>query len=616
MKPKIAKVVVGLPVDGPFDYLVNQNIRDDISIGQRVRVSFNRRNRVGFVVGAASRSAFKNLNPILSLLDDGPVLDGRAMQLARMFSDYYGCSLGEAIETFLPAALRQDRSSICSEFPSVSTENTDAANNKTILVHDQTRYKRWPYIIGHIQNAINDEKRVIVLIPEASFIKEALFQLNKELNCPIAVFDKKLSPKKELEQWERVRRGDFTIVIGTRSAVFSPVPDLGLIVVDDEENGSYKQEQAPHYHVRKVVWMRAQIDQCRIIFASSLPSAEIWENAKRNKWEKVTLQDGHQRNIQAIDMNNYNPRKTSILSFPLQNAIRNTLEANGKVILFMNRLGFSTQTHCQQCGFILKCDRCNVNLTYLYSQKALVCRYCNFKTSLPKTCPECKGAYLRSTGTGVEKLESEVARLYPNVNIHHYDRQSKVFPKRADIVITTQAIFRQHDRWTASMVAILNFDSQLYHSDFRSGQKALSLLMHLRQLAKEKLLIQTRMVNNYCIKAVKDLNFNRFYREELKQRKELDLPPYKHLIALGLRGKIEKTVFEQSAALFNQLEERNPKGITISDPHPDVNPKLRDKYRFTILLKGKSVKRMLMHIKSALKGFKKKGVILTINVDP
>lgn len=362
--------------------------------------------------------------------------------------------------------------------------------------------------------------------------------------------------------------------------------------------------------------MRADISHCRIIYASSLPTAETWERAKRDQWERVEFTDSSESKVQLVDMTNYNPQKTSILSFPLQNAIQKTLDDNGKIVIFMNRVGFSTRTHCQQCGFTVQCERCNVNLTYLYSKKIMVCRHCNTKKELPKYCPNCKGSYLKSTGRGVEKLESEVARLYPHVHSVCYDSDSKSFPKSADIIITTQAIFRQHGDWKASLVAMLNFDAQLHHMDFRSGQRAFSLLVHLKQLAKEKFLIQTRMKDNYCITAVKNMDFKKFYRQELKLRKELELPPYKRLIALGLRGINEEAVFEQCTSLFDKLTEKCPKGITVSDPHPDVNPKLRDKYRFTIVLKGKSIKTMLLHIKTALKKLRKRKAIITINVDP
>ncbi|MCK5082609.1 MAG: hypothetical protein KAR31_06850, partial [Candidatus Omnitrophica bacterium] len=377
MKPKIAKVVVGLPVDGPFDYQISADLQSRITVGQRVRVSFNRRDRVGFVVGTAQRSSFARLNPIVSLLDNGPVLDGPAFELARAISAYYGCSLGEAIEACLPPALRHDKVSISSVFAPAATK-ADAEKSGRVLVHDHTRYKRWPFIIENIKKVIDQERRVIVLVPEMAFIPGTVSILRKALACPMVVLDKKLTPKKECAQWEKIRGGEYAIVVGVRSAVFAPLSNLGLIVIDEEGNEAYKQEQTPHYRVGEIAKMRSNIEQCRVIFASSVPSAEIWEKARRDKWEKVFFDVEKRGEVQIVDMNNYSPGKTSILSFPLQNAMEKTLKGGGKVILFMNRRGFSTRTHCQQCGFTVKCQRCNVNLSYLYSKKTMVCRHCNF----------------------------------------------------------------------------------------------------------------------------------------------------------------------------------------------------------------------------------------------
>ena len=588
------------------------------------------------------------MNPILSLLDEYPVLDHRAFALAKTFSAYYGCSLGEAIETFLPKALRQDkfthepilpkgetvRSVATAKGPSapvqkaedvatltspaltVSSVKAETQQSTIILVHDQAREQRWPVVIEHIQRTIEDSKSAIVLVPENFFIEDTLRRLSGHFAGRVVVFDRGVNLKDELGLWENIRKGIWPIVIGTRSAVFAPLPNLGLIVIDQEENEAYKQEQSPHYRVHEVARMRAGIDGCRLIFISAAPSAEIWEKAGREKWETVSFARNDGGQVQIIDMNNYNPAKTSLLSFALQDAMRRTLDKNGTILLYLNRLGFSTRTHCQQCGFIVRCERCDVHLTYLYSQNRMVCRHCSLQKELPKICPACKSAYLRSSGMGIEKLESEVARLYPTARVHRFDRLNKIIPKGGDIILATQAILRRRDAWSVSLVGVLNFDAQLNHVDFRSGEKAFALLVHFKQLAAEKLLIQTRLPDNYCLQAVKDLNFVRFYGQELKQRRELRLPPYRHLVALVARGKKEDAVFALSKDLFGRLEERKGKGLEVSDPHPDVNPKLRDQYRFTIIVKGKSVKKILKLVKAALKGIRKKNIIVTVNVDP
>ena len=198
-----------------------------------------------------------------------------------------------------------------------------------------------------------------------------------------------------------------------------------------------------------------------------------------------------------------------------------------------------------------------------------------------------------------------------------FDTASKSFPREADVVIATKAVLREQGSIDAFLVGVINFDAELHHPDFRSGHHAFALLVRLRQLAAQKLLVQTRMMDNYALRAVSKNDFERFYKEELGLRKELGFSPYRHLVSIGLRGVNEDLVFEQAKELFARLEKGQSAGLEISDPHPDVNPKLRDKYRFTILLKGRSVKSILAFVKKSLKDFGKRGsTVVTINVDP
>jgi len=615
--PKIAQIVVGLPVEGPFDYSIGKDFQKPIAIGQRVRVSFNHRNRIGFIIGVKQKSRFKKLNPVLSLLDKDPILDTKAFKLTKALSEYYGCSWGEAIETYLPAALRRGKYMISEDIASASPKSTKARIEKVVLVHDQSKDKKWMFLIQQIQEIIRKKRSVIFLVPEVILIENVVAHLKESLKCPLIVLDRKLKPRQELAQWSQIKGGGPCVAIGTRSAIFAPVSNLGLIIISEEEDRAYKQEQSPHYHTHEVALMRAEIEHCRILFVSPAPSAEMWSNVKIQRWKKVVLKPDQIGAMQVIDMNNYNPRRSSILSFPLQNNIQNTLAHKGKVILFMNRLGFSTRTHCQQCGFQLRCERCDVNLIYVYSKKQMVCRLCNSAKALPKLCPHCQGSYLRSTGMGIEKLESEVARLYPQARVGRYDKESAALPSGADIIISTQAIVKHLDHLSVQLIAVMNFDAELNRFDFRSAHKAFSLLVRLRQASSEKLLIQTRMMDNYCIKAAQKMDFNYFYRHELKHRREIDFPPYTHLVAIGLRGTNEEAVFEQSQILFENFKNNTLKGIDVLDPHPDANPKRRDKYWHTILLKGHSVKKMVALAKTVLKGFRRrKNIIVTINVDP
>ncbi|MDZ4241257.1 MAG: primosomal protein N', partial [Candidatus Omnitrophota bacterium] len=421
----------------------------------------------------------------------------------------------------------------------------------------------------------------------------------------------------EWEHWRAAKESRARIVVGTRSAVFAPVTPLGLIIVTDEENAAYKQEQSPFYHVRDVARMRSKIEGADVIYASSAPSAEAWHEAGKTPAGREILEQPCGNEIVIVDQTYDKFRGKAFLSYPLQDSIRKTLEAKGRTVLFFNRRGFSTMTRCGQCGFEVKCERCDAHLTYMYALKNLVCPRCEKAVEMPRICPGCRSQYLRYTGSGVEKIESEVARLYPQAKVARYDRETKALPESADIIVATQAVMKYLDKLSPSLVGVLAVDTELSRVDFRSAQRVFSLLVRLRQQARKQLLIQTYDAKNYCLTAVRKWDFAGFYRKELGFRKELGLPPYWHILAVSLRGGSEASVGGQAQAVYEKLFAEKPKGMEISEPQPDLTPKLRGKYRFTIMVKGKSVPGLWVHVKPLLRKFRKKsGVVLTLNVDP
>ncbi len=614
---KIAHVVVGLPVEGPFDYLVGESLQNRIQVGQRVCISFHGKKKVGYVVSLGKKSFIKSLKPILSILDEQSVLDTKLLKLTQDFAQYYGCSWGEAIETSLPTRLRRSQPI---DFPfiqeSIDMGSSPKISGEATLVLDQGQTKRWPYLMETIRATLDQGQGVIFLVPEIFLIDKVISQLKKQITHPVAILDKQLKPKEELQYWMSLKAGQVRWVIGTRSAVFAPIPNLKLIIIYEEENSAYKQEQSPSYHVREVAHLRIQLEGLHIMYISSAPSAELWWLVKKKKVKLVSLEKERLSEMQLIDMANYKPRASTI-SFPLQSHMQRTLTARGKIVLFLNRRGFSTMTRCNQCGFTIKCPRCEVNLTYSYATKLLVCRLCNYQTQLPKICPQCHSSYLRFLGSGVERIESEVARIFPQAKVTRYDRESSAIPREADIIIATQAILRILDQLSVDLMGVLNIDGELSRYDFRSAQKTFSLLVHLRQMVKEKMIVQTFHPDNYCLKAAVKMDYEKFYQNELSLRKELGFPPFRHLVAMGARGTQEETVLNQVNAIYSLLKEQTPKDIELLDPHPDSLPKLRDRYRFNIMAKGKSLKSMLALIKRVLKEYKKKsGVIVTVNVDP
>lgn len=616
MNDKIAQVVVGLPIEGPFDYLIEDSQKEKIAIGMRVSISFGQRKLLGFVVGFKKTSSYKKLKSILALIDDFPAISPLILKLTKEFAGYYGCSWGEAIEASLPAALRKSKSAALSCVE--DEKKSSGAPGECLLLHDQSREKRWSFLIDTVEKTLSEGKGVLFLVPEVFLVEDVYKRFIEKFPEGVVILDKKVSAKKELEEWLKIKEGRARIVIGTRSAVFAPVKNLGLIVLYDEENNSYKQEQSPFYHARQVAMWRVAQEGAGLIFASQAPSVETWYLTQKKKIKIVSLKSEWNIPAQIVDMSNYRGRGDSLLSFPLRNGLQKTLEARGKAILFMNRKGFSTTTRCQQCGHTLKCKHCDANLTYLFGKKKMVCRHCSYTITPPSICPQCQGSYLRYTGMGTEKLESEVARLFPQARIGRFDRDSKILPESFDILIATQAILRFKNKLSVSLVGVLRIDTELNRMDFKSGHNVFALLVHLKDMAREKMIIQTGVPDNYSIETAAKMDFKEFYRTEIKFRREIGFPPFQHLTEISLRGPKEDILLGLVTALHNDLVASNKgKGIDILDPQPGIIPKLRDKYRFSILIKGKSQAQVMSLIQKSLKSFKKKsGMIISINVDP
>jgi len=613
MSDQIAKVVVGLPVEGPFDYRIPEGL--SVREGGRVWVSFLNSRRVGYVVGLCSKSRFARLKNILAVLDNEPVLSPAVLEQTRRFAQYYGCSWGEAIETALPVSLRRktrEKFEIRGSMPKNLSEQ-----GQTLLCHDPDGQGAWPYIVHRVKEKLDQGLGVIVLVPEASLFKKAKTELARNIDAKmIACLDKRLTSKKELAEWLKIKNGECRVALGTRSAVFAPVPNLGLIVVSDEDNSSYKQDQSPFYYVRHVANIRQDLEKADILYSASVPTAELMFAVQKKKAQIHVCADEKLAKVQLIDMTNYKPQMNLPVSFPLRNQMERLLAEQKRSLLLINRRGFSDVTRCNKCGMIVRCERCKVSMAYLFSKKMLVCHRCDQEQPLPERCPQCSSPYLRSFGTGVEKIASELARIFPQANIRTFDRETKGVPSKADIIVATSAVLRIVDELDVDMAAVLDLDAQLNRADFRSAQRAFSLLVKLRQCANEQVVVQTLSRDTYCLKAASTMDFKAFYRQELGFRKDAGFPPFGHLVSVVLRGPDEQMVFEKAKALHERLC-ANVTKAEVMDPQPDITPKLRGKYRMSIMLKSRSVVPLLKGVRQALKGFrKKKDLIVTVNIDP
>jgi len=618
-----AKIVLGLPVAGPFDYIVPKDLQKQIKAGARVWVSFGNRRLMGYVVGLSRTSNIKNLKPILELLDNLPLINKNMLLLTKELSDYYCCSWGQAIETALPLAMRKGRKITQIQRP--GKNRLKVKQIEPVLIHDSGTKERWSIYLEAIKNVLSQDKTAIVILPD----RETVFKAKEIIQSHMAHMGSAhmgsglvvlyRNEPGELKEWLKILEGKVKIVVGTRSSIFAPVENLGLIIVDEEQNSAYKQDQVPHYHCRQVAFMRSRIDSSQLILASSLPSLEMVLLAKQNKIKNIfTKKTENLPEIKIADTTYLNKgikEKNKILSRVLEDAIFSALNTKGKILLFLNRRGYATVISCRQCGIVLKCPRCNINLVYHFKENLLSCHYCNFKMQPQDICPNCNAGYMRYSGLGTEKIESEIARIFPQGKIKRQDNWQKADMADADIFISTQSVIKETG-YEFDLVGVLAIDNSLNRIDLRAAEKTFSLLIDLVRLSLKKMIIQTALPRHYCFQALLAKDVSIFYEAELKQRRQLGFAPYKTLALIKLRGKIQERVKKITQDLFQELSKTKKDGIRIISFSPGQPAKLRGNFYWQILLSAVGAKKISRFLKISLKKFRHSGIIVTVDIDP
>ncbi len=610
-----AQVVLGIAVEGPFDYEVPGYLQNAIRPGSRVEVFLRRQRMIGYVVALSRTTAISNVRSIVRLIDDLPLLDETMLLLTRQVADYYCCSWGEVIETALPERLRRG-ARLSGNTPAVDSTRHPGIPQVT-LVHDFEPDSRWGRYISAIHDTLKAGKGVVVIVPDEESLVKADAILKKEADTPPVLLLRKSA--QEVPVWESLRCGKAPFVLGLRSAVFAPLPDPGLMIVDDESNEAYKQDQVPHYHCRDVALMRSRLQNIPLILGSTFPSVESFYLARKNKMAYTRIERKRQfPEVKILNMRSefqMRARKKALLSKLLEDAIAGTLASGGKTLLFLNRTGFSTWAACHNCGAVLRCPRCSSNLVYHYSENILRCHLCAFTLEPPKICPQCSAGYIRYSGAGTEKIESELSRIFPQARIRRLDKGHPADLSGMDICIATRSITKETGL-RFDLVGVFGIDNALNRIDFRAAEKVYGLLAGLACLTDNKFYIQTGLAKHPCFDALLNKDVDSFYQDELKHRKQLLFPPYRHLLQIKLRGSNEEKVKTASQALYERLNADSSKSVTVVSVSPGPHPKLRGKYHWYILISAADVKKANVFIKIHLQDFRHSGIIVTIDVDP
>ena len=516
-------------------------------------------------------------------------------------------------------------------------------NAKPILLHGVTGSGKTEIYLQAIRTALERGRSAIVLVPEISLTPQTVERFKSrfaEMHEVVAVLHSHLSQGERHDEWHKIHSGRARIVIGARSAVFAPLKELGLIIVDEEHETTYKQEEAPRYHARDVAVVRAKIEKCAVVLGSATPSLESYHNATTGKYELLTLTQrvDNQRMplIRIVDLR-LERRKgkiAPILSEKLSQAIADRLEKREQTILFLNRRGFSTSLLCSNCGEARNCPNCSVALTFHRHMARLSCHLCGHTAAVPKKCPECGKDALIYAGFGTEKVESTVSQFFPKANVRRMDADSMTRKEayretlrnfrtgKIDILVGTQMIAKGLHFPNVTLVGIINADLALHLPDFRAGERTFQLLTQVAGRAGRgetagEVFVQTYTPFSPSIQFARHHDFAGYFQQELEFRERCDFPPFKHAVLITVRSAHEGRAKLSAETLVRRLKESLGSEFTLGDATPAPLEKLQGQFRFHILLRGEAIMRLSRLIRETLDKLPlPEDVIATVDVDP
>jgi len=507
------------------------------------------------------------------------------------------------------------------------------------LLHGVTGSGKTEVYLRSIARALAGGRQALVLVPEIALTPQLVSRFRSWFQTHavrLAVLHSGLSDGERYDAWRQVARGDIDVVIGARSAVFAPLPQLGLIVVDEEHDGSYKQSEGFRYNARDLALMRGQMDEAVVILGSATPVLTSYQRSLGGQLGYLELPERTAARplpeVQLIDLSSH--QAESQLSEPLQEAMAQVLAAGEQTLLLLNRRGYAPFLLCHDCGATLRCPNCDITLTYSQVQSALRCHYCDFHMRPPDSCDRCSGVRLLPEGMGTERLEEEIRELFPTARVARMDRDTtsrkgahhrlieQMSAGEIDVLIGTQMIAKGHDFPSVTLVGVLNADTALNLPDFRSAERVFSLLSQVAGRAGRgdrpgRVMIQTYAVDNYALDFVTRHDYRGFANLELSQRQVLAYPPFGHLVNLVLSGNDENRVKRAAEQISDNLTAGDPE-TEVLGPAPCLLPRLRNKHRVQILLKAKErmpLRRQIEQLQR-LRSQLPAGVVLTVDVDP
>jgi primosomal protein N' (replication factor Y) len=628
-------------IDKIYHYSIPEALRPQLRVGHQVRVPFGFRSEIGYVVGLVEQAEVIKVKDIEAITSETPLFTEQSVELAKWLADYYESFFITALRLVMPPGQRarekrkgvKKRKTKAQEAPDTGNPRLNVAVSSLTLTDEQrqaldkikgaiseqrpekfllygvTGSGKTEVYLQAIADVLDRGRSAIVMVPEISLTPQLVQRFRDRFQDHIAVLHSEFTAKQRVGEWERVARAEADIVLGTRSAVFAPLKNLGLIVLDEEYETTYKSEKSPRYHAREVALKLAVLNKAVVIMGTATPSIETFYKAGTGEFTKLDMPrriaDRPLPPVEVVDMREELKQKNfGVLSERLRDELERTLTAGEQAILFINRLGYFTFIMCRSCGYVIECPRCAVSLVYSSHDRRLRCNRCGFSSEPGATCPRCNSTSIKYFGTGTQRIEDEVAKSFPSARILRYDRDTtgprgsreaffKTFAAgKADVLIGTQMVTKGMDIAAVTLVGVVSADSGLHLPDFRAGEHTFQLLTQVagragRHQLPGRAIIQTYSPEHYVIKTAVNHDYQAFYDREIAERQDLGYPPFNKLISLLISGADQNKVNQVAGDLGDFLNKRLSEGVM--GPIPAVIPKLRGEWRDRILLKGQDL---------------------------
>jgi primosomal protein N' (replication factor Y) len=656
----VLDVVVPVPLNKTFHYLPPECVNPKNIVGKRVKVPFGKRILTGYAITCLylEEDSSLKLKHVMEVIDDEVLINNETVELADYISKNYICSLGEAYSSIVPISMQIPKKNSkktknvfelsykrhvlnAQQRNAVSAINVDLDKNyySVFLVHGVTASGKTEIYINAMEHALSQNKNAIMLIPEISLTPQFVDIMTKRFGSKIGVWHSGIANVEKYRLFHKTKTGEIKIILGTRSAIFVPFKKLGVIIIDEEHEYTYKQKQKPSYDAREIAKWKGKYHNAVVIFGSATPSLETYRDAQEKKICLIELSERvDKKELPEVKIISLKERlfKTSLLLPETVDSISKALARKEQIIVFLNRRGYSPVTMCRKCNTVYQCPKCSVSMVFHKSSDLVKCHYCGETKHLPLACSICKAIGVTVFGIGIQKVEDELKRLFKNAKIFRLDSDTASSAKKIyvdaytgvkneeyDILLGTQMIAKGFDFPRVSLVCVIDADTSLYLPGFKSAERTFQLITQVagrsgRGDIKGSVIVQTSNPTHYAIKHAKNHDFVSFYNIEIKHRKKMFYPPYCDIAKIVVRNKNEQKADEDSEDLFTFLKVLNDSyeiGLKLLGPASAYIAKLNNTYRRYIIIKGERKK--ILHFVKFLESFKQSsGTFVSVEIMP